>query len=57
MCELFSSNVLNNNTHYSFRFAFHQEATEGSPEFFIGLVAQEDKEKTNSSIFRYRENK
>ena len=30
-CVIYSSNVLDNNTHYSFRFAFHQEATEGAP--------------------------
>jgi len=31
VCELHSLNALDNNTHYTFRFAFHQEATEGPP--------------------------
>ena len=56
MCELHSSNVLDTNTHYTFRFAFHQEATEGEPKFNIGLINEEDKDKTTCNLFRYYEN-
>jgi len=48
--------VLDNNTHYTFRFAFHQEATEGSPWFGIGLINEKDKDKTGAcNLFRYSE--
>ena len=43
-CTLYSSSVLDNNTHYSFRFVFHQEATKGSPKFNIGLINEEYKD-------------
>ena len=55
VCILNSSNVLDNNTHYTFRFAFHQEATEGGPWFIIGLINEKDKDKTTFNGFRYRE--
>ena len=55
VCDLHSSNVLDNNTHYTFRFAFHQEATNGKPEFNIGLINQADKDNTNGNFFRYEE--
>jgi len=48
--------VLDTNTHYTFRFAFHQEATEGEPKFNIGLINEEDKDKTTCNLFRYYEN-
>jgi len=47
--------VLDNNTHYTFRFAFHQEETKGKPEFNIGLINQADKDNTNGNFFRYEE--
>ena len=57
MCEFFSSNVLDKNAHYTFRFTFNQEATKGGPKFAIGLICEEDKEKiTDCNIFRYKEN-
>ena len=55
VCDLHSLNVLDNNTHYTFRFAFHQEETKGKPEFNIGLINQADKDNTNGNFFRYEE--
>ena len=53
-CTLSSSNVLDNNVHYSFRFAFHQDAKECAPHFNIGLINEEDKDKTTDyNLFRY----
>lgn len=52
---LFSSNVLDNNAHYTFRFAFHQEAIEGPPAFQIGLINEKEKHKTNPDPLLYTE--
>jgi len=54
-CILYSPNVLDNNTHYTFRFTFHQEATEGGPLLGIGLINEKDKDKINFNGFRYYE--
>ena len=57
MSRLYSSNVLDNNTHYTFNFTFHQGATERTPEFVIGLINQEHKDKiADYNRFLYREN-
>jgi len=55
LCDLNSSNVFDNNAHYTFRSSFHQEATEDKPEFNIGLINQADKDKTSNISFRYEE--
>lgn len=47
--------MLDNDKHYIFRFGFHQEATEGSPCFRIGLVNQADKHESEGNYCGYSE--